>query len=107
MGNFSIGELTEMRKSNYESVLRHQVESGDRQKVMDYTRMIFKTDSYAAFYAAINVGDLEVVQYVSDELMESEDYSDWGRAGVGFMILGEEERVIEAGDKIRAQLNSQ
>ena len=91
-----------MISSNYESILRMHVESGDRQKAMDYTRMIFKTDSYAAFYAAINVGDPEVVQYVSDELMNSKDYSNWGRAGVGFMILGQEERVIEARDKIRA-----
>jgi hypothetical protein len=98
----NLPELTEMRSSNYESILRMHVGSGDRQKVMDYIRMVFKTDSYAAFYAAIHVGDSEVIQYVSEELMKSGDYSDWGRAGVGFMILGQEERVIEARDKIRA-----
>ena len=101
----SRGELAAMRSSNYESVLRMHVESGDRQKVMDYTRMIFKTDSYAAFYAALHVGDMEVIQYVSDELMKSDDYSDWGRAGVGFMVLGKEDRIIEARNKIRSHFS--
>jgi|SRR3989338_9184388 len=99
----SRGELTAMRNSNYESILRQHVESGNRQNVMDYVRMILKTDSYATFYAVITVGDTEAIEYVSGELMKSEDYSDWGRAGVGFMILGQEERVIEARDKIRSR----
>ena len=101
----SQGELTEMRSSNYESILRQHVENGNRQNVMDYTKMILKTDSYAAFYAALHVGDVEVIQYVSDELMKSDDYSDWGRAGVGFMVLGKEDRIIEARNKIRSHFS--
>ena len=97
----SQGELTAMRSSNYESILKQHVESGDRQRVMDYVRMIFRTDSYAAFYAVMTTRDRESIEYVSERLMQSPDYSDWGRAGAGFMKLGEEERVIEARDKIR------
>src|SRR3989344_8754841 len=79
-------------RDQYLSVLRDLMADND-PGIKTYVRHIVDEDPYEAFYALTHVADKcpHGLRMIAQVLLESPDYSDWGRAHAAGLMLKDED----------------